>query len=152
MELFDGGQKIKMLVDFERLVKVTVHFIRRRTSKLYALEIALPTHAGTRTRGHLVVAPEVWRYLDGLGHQTAGYAEIMIGLWCQARQETAQPEGTESVYNFGCDPDLWPKLGKQMLDAVLTYRLATPESWPPIRNARCASIPLQYLSDHQSTK
>ncbi len=90
--------------------------------------------------------------LTASGTKLLGYAEIMIGLWCQARQETAQPEETESVCNFGCDPDLWPKLGKQMLDAVLTYRLATPESWPPIRNARCTSIPLQYLSDHQSTK
>ena len=56
--------------------------------------------------------------LTASGTKLLGYAEIMIGLWRQARQETAQPEGTESVCNFGCDPDLWPNLGKQMFDHV----------------------------------
>jgi DNA-binding transcriptional LysR family regulator len=50
--------------------------------------------------------------LTASGTKLLGYAEIMIGLWRQARQETAPPAGTESVCNFGCDPDLWPDLGK----------------------------------------
>ncbi len=56
--------------------------------------------------------------LTASGTKLLGYAEIMIGLWRQARQETAPPQGTESVCNFGCDPDLWPALGKQMFDDV----------------------------------
>ena len=56
--------------------------------------------------------------LTASGTKLLGYAEIMIGLWRQARQETAQPEGTESVCNFGCDPDLWPDLGKVIFDDV----------------------------------
>ena len=56
--------------------------------------------------------------LTASGTKLLGYAEIMIGLWRQARQETAPPHGTESVCNFGCDPDLWPGLGKQMFDDV----------------------------------
>jgi LysR family transcriptional regulator, flagellar master operon regulator len=56
--------------------------------------------------------------LTASGTKLLGYAEIMIGLWRQARQETAQPQGTESVCNFGCDPDLWPNLGKQIFDDV----------------------------------
>lgn len=56
--------------------------------------------------------------LTASGTKLLGYAEIMIGLWRQARQETAQPQGTESVCNFGCDPDLWPGLGKQIFDDV----------------------------------
>jgi LysR family transcriptional regulator, flagellar master operon regulator len=56
--------------------------------------------------------------LTASGTKLLGYAEIMIGLWRQARQETAQPQGTESVCNFGCDPDLWPGLGKQIFDNV----------------------------------
>ena len=56
--------------------------------------------------------------LTASGTKLLGYAEIMIGLWRQARQETAQPQGTEPVCNFGCDPDLWPDLGKQIFDEV----------------------------------
>ena len=56
--------------------------------------------------------------LTASGTKLLGYAEIMIGLWRQARQETAQPEGTESVCNFGCDPDLWPDLGRKIFDDV----------------------------------
>ena len=56
--------------------------------------------------------------LTASGTKLLGYAEIMIGLWRQARQETAPPQGTSSVCNFGCDPDLWPDLGKQIFDEV----------------------------------
>ena len=56
--------------------------------------------------------------LTASGTKLLGYAEIMIGLWRQARQETAPPQGTSSVCNFGCDPDLWPGLGAKMFDDV----------------------------------
>jgi LysR family transcriptional regulator, flagellar master operon regulator len=56
--------------------------------------------------------------LTASGTKLLGYAEIMIGLWRQARQETAPPQGTSSVCNFGCDPDLWPGLGTKMFDEV----------------------------------
>jgi LysR family transcriptional regulator, flagellar master operon regulator len=56
--------------------------------------------------------------LTASGTKLLGYAEIMIGLWRQARQETAPPQGTESVCNFGCDPDLWPGLGRQIFNEV----------------------------------
>lgn len=56
--------------------------------------------------------------LTAPGTKLLGYAEIMIGLWRQARQETAPPQGTSSVCNFGCDPDLWPGLGKQIFEEV----------------------------------
>lgn len=56
--------------------------------------------------------------LTASGTKLLGYAEIMIGLWRQARQETAPPAGTETVCNFGCDTDLWPELGKRIFDDV----------------------------------
>ena len=58
--------------------------------------------------------------LTASGTKLLGYAEIMIGLWRQARQETAPPAGTDAVCNFGCDPDLWPDLGKRLFDDVNT--------------------------------
>lgn len=56
--------------------------------------------------------------LTASGTKLLGYAEIMIGLWQQARQETAPPAGIDSVCNFGCDADLWPDLGKCAFDDV----------------------------------
>lgn len=56
--------------------------------------------------------------LTAAGTKLLRYAEIMTGLWRQARQETALPQGTESVCNFGCDPDLWPGLGRAVFDEV----------------------------------
>ncbi len=79
--------------------------------------------ARLRTLEHELGATLLHRQKSGVtltasGTKLLGYAEIMIGLWRQARQETAPPQGTESVCNFGCDPDLWPDLGKQIFDEV----------------------------------
>lgn len=69
--------------------------------------------------------------LTASGTKFLGYAEIMIGLWRQARQETAPPAGTESVCNFGCDPDLWPDLGKRLFDDLNAARPRMALSvWP----------------------
>lgn len=56
--------------------------------------------------------------LTASGTKLLGYAQIMIGLWRQVRQETVPAAGTTSVCNFGCDPDLWPNLGKRFFDEV----------------------------------
>ena len=80
------------------------------TSRLHTLEQELGATLLHRQKSGVT--------LTASGTKLLGYAEIMIGLWRQARQETAQPEGTESVCNFGCDPDLWPALGKQIFDDV----------------------------------
>jgi DNA-binding transcriptional LysR family regulator len=79
--------------------------------------------ARLRTLEHELGATLLHRHKSGValtasGTKLLGYAEIMIGLWRQARQETAPPAGTESVCNFGCDPDLWPDLGKRVFDEV----------------------------------
>ncbi|MDH5529931.1 MAG: LysR family transcriptional regulator [Paracoccaceae bacterium] len=56
--------------------------------------------------------------LTPAGTKLMRYADIMVGLWRQARQETSLPEGTESVCNFACDIDLWPGPGQFFFDTV----------------------------------
>ena len=56
--------------------------------------------------------------LTPAGTKLLRYAEIMVGLWRQARLETSLPAGTDSVCNFGCHIDLWPSCGKTFCQSV----------------------------------
>ena len=56
--------------------------------------------------------------LTPAGTKLLRYAQIMVGLWRQARLETGLPDGTDSVCNFGCHIDLWPSYGKSFCHAV----------------------------------
>ena len=56
--------------------------------------------------------------LTPAGTKLLRYAEIMVGLWRQARQETSLPAGTDSVCNFGCHIDLWPSCGKTFCQSM----------------------------------
>ena len=56
--------------------------------------------------------------LTPAGTKLLRYAEIMVGLWRQARLETSLPAGTDSVCNFGCHIDLWPSYGKSFCQTV----------------------------------
>lgn len=56
--------------------------------------------------------------LTPAGTKLLRYAEIMVGLWRQARLETSLPAGTDSVCNFGCHIDLWASCGKSFCHSV----------------------------------
>ena len=56
--------------------------------------------------------------LTPAGTKLLRYAEIMVGLWRQARLETSLPAGTDSVCNFGSHFDLWPSYGKTFCQSV----------------------------------
>lgn len=56
--------------------------------------------------------------LTPAGTRLLRYAEIMVGLWRQARLEASLPAGTDSVCNFGCHIDLWPSYGKSFCQSV----------------------------------
>ena len=56
--------------------------------------------------------------LTPAGTKLIGYAEIMVGLWRQAKYETGLPRDTVSVCNFGCHVDLWPGPGKAFFQSV----------------------------------
>ncbi|MGH1538893.1 MAG: LysR family transcriptional regulator [Arenicella sp.] len=52
------------------------------------------------------------------GQKLKRYAEAMTDLWRQARQETSLPDGVSSVCNLGCHYDLWPKVGRRIMDKL----------------------------------
>lgn len=63
------------------------------------------------------------RYKSGVTPTSSGlrlkrYAETMVELWRQARQETALPQTVEAVCNIGCHADLWPGLARRFFDHV----------------------------------
>lgn len=69
--------------------------------------------------------------LTSSGFKFKRYAEVMVGLWHQARQETALPAGIETVFNMGCHMDLWPGFGRKLFDEVHRSRPTMALSaWP----------------------
>ncbi len=56
--------------------------------------------------------------LTARGVKLRRYAEVMVELWQQARQETSLPEGVAGLVNIGCQSDLQVGLGQRLLDAV----------------------------------
>ncbi|MDH3740985.1 MAG: LysR family transcriptional regulator [Hyphomicrobiales bacterium] len=69
--------------------------------------------------------------LTSNGFRFRRYAEGMIDLWRQARQETTFPRGVGTVCNLGCHIDLWPGLGRQMLDEIeKDHPSAVLSAWP----------------------
>ena len=69
--------------------------------------------------------------LTASGYKFKRYAEAMTDLWRQARQETSLPDGVEAVCNIGCHMDLWPGLGRPLVDAVRRDHPATAlTAWP----------------------
>ncbi|MEM9098851.1 MAG: LysR family transcriptional regulator [Pseudomonadota bacterium] len=58
--------------------------------------------------------------LTGSGERLRRYAETMIELWRQARQETALPNTIQTVCNIGCHADLWPGMAQALFDEIRT--------------------------------
>lgn len=49
--------------------------------------------------------------LTAAGVNLQRYADTIVNLWQQARQEAALPDGTSGICNLACEYDLWPNLG-----------------------------------------
>lgn len=56
--------------------------------------------------------------LTAAGFRFERYAQLMVDLWRQARQEASLPSHVDMVCNFGCHFDLWPELGQKLFDTV----------------------------------
>jgi len=56
--------------------------------------------------------------LTAAGFRFERYAQLMVDLWRQARQEASLPSHVDMVCNFGCHFDLWTEFGQTMFDNV----------------------------------
>ena len=66
----------------------------------------------------LFIRQKTGAVLTARGVKLRRYAEVMVELWNQARQETALPAGTEALVNIGCQSDLRTGLGQRLLGAI----------------------------------
>jgi len=72
----------------------------------------------------LIIRQKSGATLTAAGARLRRYAETIAGLWQQARQETALPDGASGLCNIACHPDLWPELGQRLFAAI---RAAEPD-------------------------
>ncbi len=54
--------------------------------------------------------------LTSAGFRFERYAQLMVDIWRQARQETALPPMIETTFNLGCHPDLWSSFGEALFE------------------------------------
>lgn len=66
----------------------------------------------------LFIRQKTGAVLTARGAKLRRYAEVMVELWNQARQETALPSGVEALVNIGCQSDLRTGLGQRLLGAI----------------------------------
>ena len=57
--------------------------------------------------------------LTAAGVSLQRYADTIVNLWQQARQETGLPDGMSSICNFACDFDLWPGMGEGFAERLM---------------------------------
>lgn len=68
--------------------------------------------------------------LTSAGFRFERYAQLMVDVWRQARQETALPSSIDSIFNLGCHPDLWPGYGEKMISHLhRTYNSTALSTW-----------------------
>ncbi len=76
------------------------------TARLKGLEGELGQTLVLRQKTGVVLTPS--------GNNFKRYAETMVDLWQQAKQETLLPDGIDAVCNLGCHPDLWSDFGRPL--------------------------------------
>lgn len=80
------------------------------TTRLHSLESELGQILVSRQRPNAE--------LTAAGFRFKRHAELMINIWRLAKIETSLPAHIDSVFNFGCHLDLWPELGRKLVDHV----------------------------------
>ncbi|MEM7424950.1 MAG: LysR family transcriptional regulator [Pseudomonadota bacterium] len=108
-----GLRTFLTIVDRGSLVRAAEHLNVTQstvTARLKALEEELGQQLVLRQKTGVVLTPA--------GANFKRYAQTMVDLWHQAKQETSLPDGIRAVCNLGCDPDLWPRLGRPLAAAI----------------------------------
>ncbi len=80
------------------------------TARLKGLENEVGQTLVLRQKTGVVLTPS--------GTNFKRYAQTLVDLWMQARQETSLPDGIDAVCNLGCHPDLWPTIGQPLVSRV----------------------------------
>ncbi len=57
--------------------------------------------------------------LTAAGVKLHRYADTIVNLWQQARQETALPDGLSGICNLACEFDLWPNLAERFAECLM---------------------------------
>ena len=60
--------------------------------------------------------------LTAPGYKFLRHAEVMLGIWQQAKQDVALPDGVNALCNIGCHMDLWPELGRPLFNEIYASR------------------------------
>jgi len=69
--------------------------------------------------------------LTSAGFKFKRYAEVMVQLWRQARDEVSLPTGFDGVCNLGLEFDLWREIGQRFIDHVHEHCPAVAiAAWP----------------------
>ncbi len=77
------------------------------TARLQALETEIGQVLLNRFKSGTTLTPA--------GAKLLQYAQVMTGLWQQAKTEAGLPAGMDSLFTFGCHPHLWAGLGQQLI-------------------------------------
>ena len=121
-----GLQTFLAIVDTGSLVRASERLHAGQstiTARLQRLEEELGRPLFSRTRSGVK--------LTTAGMKFRQYALAITDLWQVARQETALPEGVETVVNLGCEYDLWPIAGKPMMQQLRgCYPETAFSAWP----------------------
>lgn len=91
------------LVNASRSLNITQSTV---TSRLKSLEEEIGQTLVHRQKSGIV--------LTSAGMKFHRYALAMSNMWNQALLETSLPSGMEAVCNLGCEPDLWPQIGRPL--------------------------------------
>lgn len=108
--------------------------LRRAADRLNVTQSTVTTRLNTLERElgqALFLRRKSGAELTSAGFKFLRYAELMVELWRQARQETALPPEIEGVCNLACHFDLWHGLGERFFELVRrNFPQVAISAWP----------------------
>ncbi|MCE2516698.1 MAG: LysR family transcriptional regulator [Alphaproteobacteria bacterium] len=120
LETFLAVVKTGSLIAASKQLNVTQSTV---TARLHTLEDEMGQQ--------LLLRQKTGASLTASGLKFQRYAEVMVELWRQARQETSLPDSMTAIGNIGCHVDLWPHLGHQVFTRIFNrHQDIALTAWP----------------------